>query len=88
MIERLTDEELAKLARLENEEVAHPWREFRSPNGDYGIHDANDAAVAHIYGMETDANHLACVPLIVAMRNAFPKLLAEVRELRGMTRLS
>jgi len=71
---RLTDEEIAELERLERKATAGPWLDTGRyvSGGDGGQIVVNDK---HIDSVDQ--------ALIAAARNALPKLLAEVRELRA-----
>ncbi len=88
---RLTDDELAELERLEKAATPGPWSEYGRPQPTYAVE--IDLAPADEEGTSTPVlkfcyfgqvdNGFADAEFVVAVRNALPSLLAELRELRA-----
>lgn len=81
----LTEEELLELERLEKEVTAGEWSAIPY-SGDleditgYGIYAPDDECIAELADCQKPVDNAI---FIAAARNALPKLLAEVRRLRG-----
>lgn len=86
MTNRLTDTELDELARLEREAPSAPWAVLAEPDDDFWrVHYADgrvfdDGSACGEYDAECTVETR---DFIIRARNALPRLIAEVRELRA-----